>query len=185
MDSFFQSDVNLGPFPLRSQKCIALSCPKVSSAQGPEVGQPRLVFSRHQPREPQQIPPAFHLPRSSFHATSPLRAFVAGNLPYHSFETFTPFLDLAPQQRGTVCFMDGAGWHTFPHSKAFASLPIHTLKTQLHFISFLLWASGFQQELNLPWCLFDFPSHRFWFMPSVHAYLGWCFPSPLLVEGKS
>lgn len=65
-----------------------------------------------------------------------LWAFVSGNLTPalgHSLEIFAPFLGLAPQQGHTVLCRAGLLTHIL--TKVFISLPIHSWKTQLCFLS--------------------------------------------------
>lgn len=178
-----QSDANLGPFPPRSQKFMALSHPKVpSSAQGQRWSNPEtcLLAPAQGPSAGTSCP---SLPSSSLHATSTSWAFVAGSLPPrlgHSLEIFTRFLDLAPEQRETGCF-SGQGWLTrIPNAKAFVSLRENT--TMFYILSCL--SFRFPMEIKLGF-FFSSSSSRFWFIPSVPAFPGWSPPSPPLVEGKS
>lgn len=82
---------------------------------------------------------------------------------------------------GTQCLVGQGCWHTFL-TKAFISLPIHSLKTQLLFVSSPVWALGFQWKWNLG---VFFPFFRFCFIPLVPAFSEWFLPSTLLVKGKS
>lgn len=110
-----------------------------------EVWQPRLVlFSRHQPRDPQQIPPALHSPARPSVPPRPRGLLLRGvchcllvtagrSSPLSRF--------LAPQQREMGFFPGegGAGWHAFLTLRHL-SLSLFT-KTQLHFMLFPVWAS--------------------------------------------